>query len=209
MVPCADHGWDSNVSVDAIPGQKAVMIPSQNPPSIRSKNIIMDNQRNILLIALAVVGFLIWQQWQMDYGPKPPQAETQVTSQTTSEPDPSKAMDLPQAVASDRAGSTSVAAPGQAIVSERIKVRTDVLNLVIDTRGGSIIYADLPTYPVRIKKPEEPFQLFSDNPETLYIAQSGLVHTKQAGQDMSGRAPSHYAVFRAEQNEFRLAEGED
>jgi YidC/Oxa1 family membrane protein insertase len=187
------------------------MILFQNPLSIRSKNIIMDNQRNILLIALAVVGFLIWQQWQMDYGPKPPQTQSTAvsTAESGTSQNPANAQDLPQAVPSDSPGSAAVQSGSQPSVSSRISVKTDVLNLVIDTRGGDIIYADLPTYPVSLDEPENAFRLFNDNPETLYIAQSGLIHTKQAGQDLSGRAPSHYAIFKSELNEFRLQEGQD
>ena len=31
----------------------------------------IEQLRNLLIIALCVVGFLLWQAWQKDYGPKP------------------------------------------------------------------------------------------------------------------------------------------
>ena len=31
----------------------------------------MESLRSFLVIALALVSFLLWQQWQVDYGPKP------------------------------------------------------------------------------------------------------------------------------------------
>ena len=31
----------------------------------------MDNTRLFLFAALAFVGMLLWQQWQLDYGPQP------------------------------------------------------------------------------------------------------------------------------------------
>ncbi|MGK0272203.1 MAG: YidC/Oxa1 family membrane protein insertase, partial [Cocleimonas sp.] len=34
----------------------------------------MESQRSFLLIGLAMVSFLLWQQWQVDYGPQPVQA---------------------------------------------------------------------------------------------------------------------------------------
>ncbi|WP_350563579.1 hypothetical protein, partial [Psychrobacter sp. CAL346-MNA-CIBAN-0220] len=36
----------------------------------------MESQRNILLIGLLFVSFLMWQQWQTDKAPKPATAQT-------------------------------------------------------------------------------------------------------------------------------------
>ena len=60
---------------------------------------------------------------------------------------------------------------------EKIRVKTDVLNVVIDTRGGDIRHLELPTYPVSLTMKDEPFQLLYSNSLT-YIAQSGLRHDK-------------------------------
>jgi YidC/Oxa1 family membrane protein insertase len=180
----------------------------QSPKTnITQSNIIMDNQRNILLIALVVVGFLIWQQWQLDYGPKPaPQVSETVQEQTAGTPAETKG-DLPEVT---EAGAIPSSQPmGRPSGSQRIHVRTDVLDLIIDTRGGDVIQASLPTYPVSVDEPDNYFQLLNDNPQSYYTAQSGLIHSKIAGSDTSGRAPSHYAVFQADRTEFRLGEGED
>ena len=41
----------------------------------------MESQRSFLLIGLAMVSFLLWQQWQVDYGPQPVQpVESQQTT---------------------------------------------------------------------------------------------------------------------------------
>mgnify|MGYP006150478717 CR=1 FL=1 len=42
----------------------------------------MESQRSFLVIALALVSFLMWQQWQVDYGPKHvvPASNSQTTS---------------------------------------------------------------------------------------------------------------------------------
>jgi YidC/Oxa1 family membrane protein insertase len=180
----------------------------QSPKTnITQSNIIMDNQRNILLIALVVVGFLIWQQWQLDYGPKPaPQVSETVQEQTAGTPAETKG-DLPEVT---EAGAIPSSQPmGRPSGSQRIHVRTDVLDLIIDTRGGDVIQASLPTYPVSVDEPDNYFQLLNDNPQSYYTAQSGLIHSKIAGSDTSGRAPSHYAVFQADRTEFRMGEGED
>ena len=41
----------------------------------------MESQRSILIIALAFVSFLLWQQWHEDYGPKPIEPIAQDTTQ--------------------------------------------------------------------------------------------------------------------------------
>jgi len=168
----------------------------------------MDNQRNILLIALVVVGFLIWQQWRMDYGPKPVTVATEEQAPGVSDQAAAvKKTDLPEAT---DAGVIPGSAP-QAVQtqSQKIHVRTDVLDLMIDTRGGDVVEARLPTYPVSINEPDVPFELFNDDPANYYVAQSGLIHSKHAGADMSDRAPSHYAIYHASQTDYRLRAGED
>jgi len=181
-----------------------ILSPKTN---ITQSNIIMDNQRNILLIALVVVGFLIWQQWQLDYGPKPLPKVSETTTEVSESQSSQARGDMP---AVSEAGSIPASQPRMtASQSQRIHVRTDVLDLVIDTRGGDIVQARLPTYPVSVDEPENYFQLFNDDPQSYYTAQSGLIHSKLAGSETSGRAPSHYAVYRAGQKEFRLGEGED
>ena len=41
--------------------------------------------------------------------------------------------------------------------SKKIHVRTDVLDVIIDTRGGDIRQVDLPTYPVSLEKQRRSF----------------------------------------------------
>jgi YidC/Oxa1 family membrane protein insertase len=47
----------------------------------------MDSQRSFLIIALAIVSFFLWQEWQKDYGPKPvvaPVTQQQVSNDNSS-----------------------------------------------------------------------------------------------------------------------------
>lgn len=43
----------------------------------------MDSQRNILLLALALVSFLLYQQWQVEKNPAPQQQVEQVQNSGT------------------------------------------------------------------------------------------------------------------------------
>lgn len=84
--------------------------------------------------------------------------------------------------------------------SRKIRVRTDVLDVLIDTQGGSVLRAELLAYPLE-KKPGSPnVVLFSDEAGKRYFAQSGWINA-------GGNAPDHRAIYTASQAEYRLAEG--
>ncbi len=87
----------------------------------------MDSQRNILLIALALVSFLLFQQWQVAKNPAP-QAATQAQS-SSALPAPSFADELDPS-------------PAQQASAKLITVTTDVLTLSIDTVGGDVVTAE-------------------------------------------------------------------
>ena len=161
----------------------------------------MDNRRLFLFAALVMVAFLIYQAWMQDYGPKP--SAQPPAANTTAAPVPEIPL-APNAPAStaNRASSSAEAAPNPSVTKlpagEQIHVRTDVLDVVIDTAGGDIRQAELLGYPVELKKPQLVKVLNSDNAELL-IAQSGL-------QTHSGpTAPTHEALYTVSQNQYQLA----
>ncbi|WP_394142523.1 membrane protein insertase YidC [Vibrio chagasii] len=149
----------------------------------------MDSQRNILLIALALVSFLLFQQWNVAKNPAP-QAVEQAQSGSTL-PAPSYADDLDPA-------------PGQVASSAKtITVTTDVLTLSIDTVGGDVVKADLNDYSAEFDS-EESFVLLKNEPGHQFIAQSGLVGPQ--GIDLSSTNRPSYTVSA---DSFTLADGQD
>lgn len=114
----------------------------------------MDSQRNLLVIALLFVSFMIWQAWEQDKNPQP---QAQQTTQTTT-------------TAAGSAADQGVPASGQ---GKLISVKTDVLDLTINTRGGDVEQALLPAYPKELNS-TQPFQLLETSPQFIYQAQSGL-----------------------------------
>ncbi|WP_392559153.1 membrane protein insertase YidC [Orbus mooreae] len=140
----------------------------------------MASQRNILIIALLFVSFLIWQAWQKDHEPKPV-AANQLTEQMTS----------------DDGSSTSTA--GQSIV-----VRSDVLSLTINTYGGDVQSAQLLKYDQTLNS-HIPFQLLTARPDFIYIAESGLTGRNGPDNSKQGTRP----VYSVTQTEFVLADGQD
>ena len=85
-----------------------------------------------------------------------------------------------------------------------LRVRTDVLDLRVDLRGGNLVGAELLQYPVDKDEPARKVRLFDSDAARFSVAQSGLVAT-------AGNAPNHEAVFRPEggRTDFQLVDGQD
>jgi YidC/Oxa1 family membrane protein insertase len=143
----------------------------------------MESQRSFLLIGLAMVGFLLWQQWQLDYGPQPVAPITN-SEQTSTELDMPSSDDVP---APSSNGQTLIASSDQG--GQIISVTTDTLILSIDTKGGDVVSANLAKFPVE-QGSEELYSLLKPNGDKLFIAQSGLIG--RDGTDSKGRPT--YAV---------------
>ncbi len=167
----------------------------------------MPTTRSLLLMALAFVTLLLWQAWEQDYGPKPAPAQT-VTSAAAAPNATVPSAEVPTASAGQAAAATpSVSAEPEsaaAPVAPTITVTTDVLRVTIDTRGASIVRADLLDYPADADKKHEPVRLLDDAATTYYVAQSGLVSAAGAGP-----APDHQTLFRADRSAYALAPGAD
>ncbi|EOC1568304.1 membrane protein insertase YidC [Cronobacter dublinensis] len=146
----------------------------------------MDSQRNLFVIALLFVSFMIWQTWEQDKAPKP---QVQQTTQTTT-------------TAAGSAASQGVPASGQ---GKLITVKTDVLSLTINTRGGDIEQALLLAYPKELGS-SEPFQLLETTPNFVYQAQSGL--TGRNGPDNPNNNKGR-PLYNVDSDTYVLADGQN
>ncbi|EOY5383790.1 membrane protein insertase YidC [Cronobacter dublinensis] len=146
----------------------------------------MDSQRNLFVIALLFVSFMIWQAWEQDKAPKP---QVQQTTQTTT-------------TAAGSAASQGVPASGQ---GKLITVKTDVLSLTINTRGGDIEQALLLAYPKELGS-SEPFQLLETTPNFVYQAQSGL--TGRNGPDNPNNNKGR-PLYNVDSDTYVLADGQN
>ncbi|KNC11328.1 membrane protein insertase [Klebsiella sp. RIT-PI-d] len=144
----------------------------------------MDSQRNLLVIALLFVSFMIWQAWEQDKNPQPQQQITQTTT-----------------TAAGSAADQGVPASGQ---GKLITVKTDVLELTINTRGGDIEQAQLLTYPKELGS-NEPFQLLETTPQFIYQAQSGLTGRDGPDNPANGSRP----LYNADRDAFVLENGQN
>ncbi len=173
----------------------------------------MEQQRLILFIALSLVLFLIWDAWQREFSPPPPVSTS--ASPAESRHDSTSAAgtgsaEVPATETRTRAVPAAAPQAESALVKQdqRIRVETDVYRIEIDTVGGDLRIVDLKKYPVSVDQPDQPFRLMKDEPGNLFIAQSGFT-LRKGEPELFTAAPNHTTVYRAVQNEYRLAEGED
>ncbi|MCF6751892.1 membrane protein insertase YidC [Pseudomonas stutzeri] len=164
----------------------------------------MDIKRSILLVALAVVAYLMVLQWNQDYGQAALPAETAQTQPSVAalpETTPANAAaneDVPSLAGQPQANAIAASEPSKQL----IRVRTDVLDVAIDPHGGDIVELRLPQYPRRQDRPDVPFQLFERSGERTYEAQSGLIGD---GPDKASARPQ----YSSEKTDYQLGEGQD
>lgn len=171
----------------------------------------MSNPRTFLLVALAFVAILMWQAWEQEFAPAPSPATStaaqtdRTTSTATATSTANKAQDVPAPITGNVAASPTPPPPSSVAKqapSQHVEVKTDVLRINIDTRGGTLIDADLLNYPQSQQDKNTPVRLLDDEPQHFFIAQSGLVSA-------SSPAPDHDAIYQTEKTGYTLAAGQD
>ena len=165
----------------------------------------MDNTRLFLFAALAFVGMLIWQQWQLDYGPQPVISSegSNVSESSQTVDDSSNIIDLPEqadGLAVETAGSSESTA---SMTSARlITVETDVVIVVIDSKGGVVRSVKLKKYPVSLDLPDQGLELVHSDADSIHVLQSGL-------RNRTNTAPTHHSVYQTADTQYSLQDGED
>jgi YidC/Oxa1 family membrane protein insertase len=96
--------------------------------------------------------------------------------------------------------STVPAAPAAAAAKphERITVKTDLMDVVFDTEGGTIVHTDFPK--LAGDKPGIPFVLLDESADRTYLAQSGLI---------GGDFPTHKTVMTALPGDRVMKDGQN
>ena len=177
----------------------------------------MDNIRFILVVTFSMLIFMLWQAWEQDYGPKPEVAIVSPDVTKAKEDLPITATPLQAESASQEPVLSAVVAP----VNKIVKIKTDVIALEIDMQGGTVTNLDLLNYPIEkantvvnsLRKligmevseaNSAPVRLFNNDPENIFIAQSGLI-----AEGGSTTAPNHYTIFKSDQDSYALQPGQD
>jgi len=186
----------------------------------------MPNTRILLWFALAAILFYNYEAWMHDYPASGaatsaqsasgaagtasslrdsiPQAASSAQPAVTPAPPAAATAALPTAAAPAAApAANGTPSPvTETVPSEPVHVATDVLDVVINLKGGELDQADLLKYPLRKDAPNVPVRLLSsDPPASLYLLQTGL--SSAAGQ----AAPTHLATWTSAEKSFALAPG--
>jgi YidC/Oxa1 family membrane protein insertase len=172
-----------------------------------------NNIRVFLWLGLALALWLNYSQWQQDYGPKPSSATSGATNGANpASKVPSLADTVPQVAQATQpattpaAGSLPATTPPEAATDSAgvVHVKTDVLYLDIDLKGGTLVRATLPAYPIVKGKPELVVLFNQDAPDTNYVLQSGLL-----GNTNAARRPTHLETYASDARDYELAPGQD
>jgi YidC/Oxa1 family membrane protein insertase len=171
----------------------------------------MNQTRTFLLFALLAVAYMLFLAWQKDYAPVPPPTVATTTAAPSSDasvPGAIPTAATPIAAAPAAAGSMSNAATP--VSAQLITVQTDVLKLSVDTRGGSLVHADLlayPNAPRTHKAPNPPPTVLLSSDDLNYsVAQNGLVSSTDT---TPADQPNHLALFHSDKTSYTLADGQD
>ena len=156
----------------------------------------MNSPRTILFIAFLVVSFFLYQSWMVETAPGTKAPENVTSTQSSNNTGNS---DVPSG------GSAEIAADvpegDQPVVTQQsaktIRVRTDVLDVEIDTRGGDIVSTQLLKF-AESQGTEERFQLLQNSSNNVYVAQSGLIGPDGIDASGSGRPSYGYEKERYE-----------
>ena len=138
---------------------------------------MLDYVRISLYALLVVIAFFLFQAWEKEH----PKVDQTVISEIEKLP----AGHLPSlstnATSATVPTGVTTAAPSKAApavpplkTAQLVKVKTDLLDVSIDTLGGDVVSVSLLHYPQSLKS-TAPIQLFNDNAKTRYIAESGLL----------------------------------
>ncbi len=161
----------------------------------------MDIQRSILIVALAIVSYIMVLKWNEDYGqPQLPAVAAAPAQTAVGVPTAATQADVPVAGEQGNAPANVAAAASTPL----IQVQTDVLKLAIDPQGGDVVQLALPQYPRSLQNRDVPFALFDNGTERTYVAQSGLTGANGPDARASGRP-----LYSSEKNAYQLVDGQD
>jgi YidC/Oxa1 family membrane protein insertase len=163
----------------------------------------MDNQRLLIWAFFGLMAWITYQTWVQDYGPKPVPVVTEEAAQPAQ---PGVDTSLPEISEPGVASSAAPAAPAapdqpEAVTEWRdpaVRVMTDVLDVEISTRGGTLQKAVLLRYPVAKDQPDTLVELLSTRPGETGLIESGVRATG------GGPEATHLATFSAAQMSYEL-----
>lgn len=180
------------------------------------ENTMLDYLRIALYVLLAAIVLFLYQAWEKDHPPLAPViTQTATVTESNGKYVPSASANttplslqttpLPttEAARSNAKETSKVESLPPSISSGKlINVTTDQFSATIDTLGGDLVETKLLSYKESLGS-KTPLVLLNDNPETRYIADSGLLSVD--GPD-TAQGP---ALYKSDQTEYTLLPNEN
>jgi len=174
----------------------------------------MDVRRSIIFVGLAIVSYMLILAWNDDYGQIPiqptassvypatsietsPELTNKVESSEFTTPEESNVVSADIAVSNDIG---SVSTPLQ----KSISIKTDVLDLIIDLKGGNVVFAAMPEYKITLDS-EQSLPLLESNSARHYVVESGLFGKNGFDSSKNGPMPR----YSTSSNQYELAENQE
>ena len=172
----------------------------------------MEIQRNILIVVLVALSFVLYQRWQVfqqNYV-----LDNQTITQNSEIDEQPKIEDIPEVSEYINNNEYQVPSPAQlegadlsvepiTVAENIIDITTDLVYAKIDTTGGTIVFLELKEEPETIEQPGIGFKLLKTSNTTqsldLFIARGGLI-----GRD--GTFPNHHTLFTSNRESYVLTE---
>ena len=165
----------------------------------------MDNQRLLVWAFFGLMLWLTWQAWQRDYAPEPerlPAAEAPAPDALPDAPIPEFTPPASGDSPDELPGLPEPAVAAAATSDRTVTVRTDLVDYVISTRGGSLVEATMLGYPVAKDRPNDLVTLLSAEPLDFGVLRTGL-------RAASGESPGHEALFSAPESHYELGDRDE
>jgi len=150
----------------------------------------MESQRSLLFIALMVVTYLLFSQWQLQNAPETPQTSINQQQATT---------DANTDFVPESSDSTTSAIKSTTASAKLISVVTETFSLKINSQGGDIVEVKLHKYDTE-QGNGIPFTLMQ-NGNQKYIAQSGLTGANGIDRVIKGRP-----IYSSAQSNYELTD---
>ena len=156
----------------------------------------MESQRGLLFVALLVVSYLLFNQWQMDNAP----IQTPVEAAETSSVPTSSSSESGEFIPAATGEQASV--PQTETKGGVISITTDVLELKVNTQGGDIVAANLLAFETE-QGSGIPMPILTTQGFT-FVAQSGLIGSQGPDANPAGRP-----IYSTAAQSYSLVDGSD
>ena len=177
----------------------------------------MDIKRNLILVGLAVVSYLMLLAWNEDYPPNAPSASIEESpSAGIADSGAGQVPDLPLSATASEINENDlpvIPVSGEVAAIEAVEtpnptqiitINTPKQIVTVDLKGGDIVGLSLPDFPTSMETPDNPFPLLRQDSGMVYVAQSGLIgrdgpDASQQGRPLYRTAQSDYTITSDEQ----------